>query len=512
MLDKTDSHDTSSPFHEGEIAVQEKLGVRHIEHWARQFVRDHMPLQHREFFTSMPFLVVAARDKGGRPWATVLAGDGGFVASPDERTLAVGARPAKGDALEDALSAGADMGILGIELATRRRNRVNGRIVDAGADGLVFRVDQSFGNCPQYIRERQWRRIAGHEAGEIRRGTRLNKAQQAAIAGSDTFFIASGFRGEGDNPAFGLDASHRGGEPGFVEVLDAGRIRFPDYAGNNHFNTIGNLIADPRSGYLFIDFSTGSLLQITGRATITWDPAVSERTSDARRLVTVEIEDIVEQRAALPLRWQADGQFVRSLRLVEKNRESADVISFVFEARDGDPLPGFEAGQHLPIELSLPGGDEKIRRTYSLSGAPGAGRYRISVKREAGGLASGFMHEQLETGSIVEARLPAGEFVLHEADAPAVLISAGVGITPMLSMLHALAAGGDKRQVLFVHGTPDGHRHAFADETRSLAAKRPGITLHTAYSRPGTGDRLGRDYHSAGRVDAALVGGLVPPL
>jgi predicted pyridoxine 5'-phosphate oxidase superfamily flavin-nucleotide-binding protein len=216
------------------------MGVGDTERWARKFIRDHMPDQHRDFFTAQPFLVVSARDETGRPWATLLEGEDGFVTSPKATVLDINSKPARGDALETAFSRGADVGILGIELATRRRNRVNGHVGAVKEDGIAFAVDQSFGNCPQYIRERNCWRSPEEPSGKSTRATRLNNAQKAWISSADTFFIASGYRGDGQNEAFGMDVSHRGGERGFVEVLSSTKIRFPDYAGNNHYNTLGN--------------------------------------------------------------------------------------------------------------------------------------------------------------------------------------------------------------------------------------------------------------------------------
>ena len=129
---------TESPFHGGEQEVQERLGVRDIEDWARKVVRPYLPEQHRAFHTALPFLVAAARDASGRPWVTLLAGPDGFVTSPDPQSLVIDAKPVPGDALEAALVAGADIGILGIELATRRRNRVNGRVSDDGSGAMVL--------------------------------------------------------------------------------------------------------------------------------------------------------------------------------------------------------------------------------------------------------------------------------------------------------------------------------------------------------------------------------------
>ena len=279
-----------SPFHPGEREVQKRLGVGDIEDWARKVVRDHLPEEHRAFHTALPFLVVAARDARGRPWATVLSGPEGFVTSSDARSLVIAAQPAPDDGLNQALTAGADIGILGIELSTRRRNRVNGRITDNASGALTFGVEQAFGNCPQYIRERQWRRIEGEPAGRPARSDRLTASQQAWIAAADTFFIASGYRAEGESASFGMDASHRGGDRGFVTVAGETRLEFPDYAGNNHFNTIGNLVLDPRAGFLFLDFETGGLLQLTGRATIDWELEAVASIPGARRLVSFDIE------------------------------------------------------------------------------------------------------------------------------------------------------------------------------------------------------------------------------
>lgn len=487
-----------SPFHAGERQVQERLGVRAVEDWARKIVRPYLPEEHRAFHTALPFLVVAARDARERPWATLLTGPEGFVSSPDPRSLMIDAEPVAGDALEGALRDG-DVGILGIKLATRRRNRVNGRIAPDRSGALVLAVAQTFGNCPQYIRERRWRRVPPTPGTPIR-GHRLTPSQRAWIAAADTFFIASGHAG--DEATFGMDASHRGGDPGFVRV-DGETLVFPDYAGNNHFNTIGNLVVDPRAGLLFVDFEHGSLLQLTGRTTIDWDSAAVARVPGARRLVRFAIEDIVELPTALPLRWDAGAEPVRTLRLIEKVAESDDVTSFVFEARDGGPLPAFAAGQHLPIALDVPGFAEPVRRTYSLSGAPGRDRYRISVKREPRGVASRHLHDHLAPGAMLTAQKPAGDFVLPCTNGPLVLVSAGIGVTPMVAMLHALVEEGGQRPVWFVHGARDGAHHPLAHEVRTLAAGCPAIRLHVAYSQARPEDRL--DYDSAGRIDGALL-------
>lgn len=505
---------SESPFHEGETAVQRRLGVQEqVDQWARKVVRPYLPEQHREFFAELPFLVAAARDGQGRPWATLLTGPPGFAHSSEPGRLAIGDGPVRGDALEGQLVPGSELGLLGIELATRRRNRVNGRLQRAEAGGLELRVDQSFGNCPQYIRERAWRQVDGpSEPRAPRHHTVFTPALRAAIEAADTFFIASGHRGEGEAPFYGMDASHRGGPPGFVKVEGERRLVFPDYAGNNHFNTLGNLLLDPRVGLLFVDFESGGMLQLTGRATIDWDSPAVARHPGAQRLVVFELEQAIEIPEALPLRWDDGSAAIRSLRLVRKLRESEDVSSFHFEALDGGALADFAPGQHLPIELDIPGTAEPVRRTYSLSGGPAEAGYRISVKREPRGVASRYLHDQLEEGSVVKTRPPAGDFVLEHGARPVVLVSAGIGVTPLLSMLKSLVACRDPRQVSFFHVARDAAHHSFASEARELARQSRRVLLHVSYSQPAAGDELGRDYDAAGRLDAARLAAVAPSL
>ncbi len=507
-----------SPFHAGEQAVQTRLGVRDaIEPWARQVVRPRLPEQHRQFYGQLPFLVAAARDEEQRPWVTLLVGPPGFVRSPDPTGLRIAAGPLPGDALSGSLVAGAELGLLGIDLETRRRNRVNGTISETGTGGLSFEVTQAFGNCPQYITERAWQRVeVKQDQGPVTRQRRLDASMQSWIRNADTFFVASGYRdrgdGSSDNPAHGMDASHRGGSPGFVTVESETRLVFPDYAGNNHFNTIGNLVMEPRVGLLFVDFEHGSLLQISGKATIDWDSPEVARHPGAQRLVIIDIEEIVRLDDVLPLRWSAPKGSIRSLRLAEKIKESADVTSFVFTARDGGELADFEAGQYLPIEIRIDGHDQPLKRTYSLSNGPGEGRYRISVKRESHGIVSRHLHDHVESGEIISSSRPEGEFILQPGGGPIVLISAGIGLTPMVSMLHALARESGGRPVWFFHGARDGAHHPLADEVRQRVEGQSDISLQVVYSQPRNGDIQGRDYDRRGHIDIDLLESSVPSL
>ncbi|MGV0024432.1 hypothetical protein [Phormidesmis priestleyi] len=144
-----------SPFHAGEIAIQERLGVRtKMEAQGRRVIRDYLTEQHRQFFAQLPFLIVGTADQQGRLWASILVGEPGFLSTPDEHTLQVTARALSGDLFTETLVAGADIGLLGIELSTRRRNRLNGTIEAVAWNGFTIQVGQSFGNCPQYIQAR----------------------------------------------------------------------------------------------------------------------------------------------------------------------------------------------------------------------------------------------------------------------------------------------------------------------------------------------------------------------
>jgi predicted pyridoxine 5'-phosphate oxidase superfamily flavin-nucleotide-binding protein len=314
---------TTSRFHDGEKAVQERCGVREqIEQLGGSMIRDAMPLQHRQFFARQTLLLAGHCDGAGRPWASVLAGETGFVHAPDARTLRVEARPAAGDPLADALAIGAALGLLGIDLATRRRNRVNGVVSAVDASGFTLSVEQSFGNCPQYIQAREGRWVSALPAvapqATTRFGSRLAGAPLAIVRGADTLFIASaaGSAAHGASPTLGADVSHRGGKPGFVRVRDDGSgaslLVLPDFTGNFLFNTLGNLTVNPRAGLLFIDFASGDVVQVTGRTEIVWEGDELTGFEGAQRLVRITVEEGLHHVAALPLVW-SDPDFARQL-------------------------------------------------------------------------------------------------------------------------------------------------------------------------------------------------------
>ncbi|MEM1079386.1 MAG: pyridoxamine 5'-phosphate oxidase family protein [Pseudomonadota bacterium] len=495
-----------TPFHAGERAAQARVGITGLAERVAGFVRPFMPDQHRRFFAELPFVVLAGADAEGQHWVTLLDGPEGFISSPDARALTLATTPDPQDPLAQSLASGTDVGLLGIELSTRRRNRMSGRLRQTGA-GFVVEVRQSFGNCPQYIHARRWRRVPPRPALTARRTSALSTDQIARIRLADTLFIGTGQTGASDHASNGFDASHRGGAPGFVTVTDSTHLQIPDYAGNNFFNTIGNLLETPEIGLVFVDFEKGGLLHVTGKAHIDWE-APGAADPGALRVIHVEIDAVLERPEALSLRWHKDDADLRDLVVVGKRQETAEIASFHFAAPDGAPLPRFEAGQYLPIELEISGVSDRIRRNYSLSGAPGAATYRLSIKREAHGLASRYMHDWLEIGDRLRARSPSGDFRVPPGSDPLILVSAGVGLTPMLSMLHAASEAQPARPIWYVHGARDGAHHALHAEVRALAARAPSIRTRVFYSRPRASDRPGLDFDTGGRVTAQAISAL----
>jgi predicted pyridoxine 5'-phosphate oxidase superfamily flavin-nucleotide-binding protein len=293
-----------SPFHAGEQKIQSLAGVRdRIELKGRAVIRDYMPEQHRAFFAALPFMVVGLADQNGHPWATTLSGPPGFMHSADQNLLIIKAWLDRGDPLRSCLRDGAAVGGLGIELSTRRRNRINGRIENCIiGEGFSIQVQQSFGNCPKYIQARTERpRPQSKPVPECRMAPDLGDDEVSFIAEADTFFIASrSAQLDRLESSQGLDVSHRGGLPGFVRVVSPSELCFPDFSGNLLFNTLGNLAADARAGLLFIDFRTGAMLHIIGRARICWEVPETTRSAGVERLIFLDIQCVLNREHAFP--------------------------------------------------------------------------------------------------------------------------------------------------------------------------------------------------------------------
>lgn len=311
VIDRGWTHE-ASPFHAGEQAVQRRVGVRdQVERAGRNMIRDYMPDQHRELFQTLPLLVVGSVDAGGHVWASMLAGEPGFVRSPSPKLLQISAQPPLGDPLRGQLELGSRLGLLGIQLETRRRNRANGHIVARDSDSFTVEIEQSFGNCKQYIQAREPTFDASRldRAGAAHReGAQLSAIASQLLANADTFFIATASAASAsDRDGEGVDVSHRGGRPGFVRVSDGPvgtRLTIPDFRGNYIFNTFGNLEVNPHAGIVCPDFRSGDVLSLTGSARVIWEGPELESFEGAQRLLSFDVQSGFFLEHALPLRFE----------------------------------------------------------------------------------------------------------------------------------------------------------------------------------------------------------------
>ena len=497
----------TSPFHAGEKAMQQRVGKADaMATIGRKVIRSYLPEQHRDFFAKLPFVVVGSVDEAGRPWASILPGSPGFMHSTTPTRVDIKATPITGDPLSSSLKLGRPLGFLGIEIPTRRRNRLNAHITSVTENNFSVKVDQSFGNCPQYIQTRDFRQVDNVAAIKTY-FDKLNSDATSVISQADTFFVASAVNVKNTQNVESIDVSHRGGKSGFVAV-DGNTLTIPDYAGNNFFNTMGNFLLNPKAGLLFPNFETGDLLFLSGRVEILpeHDPRLNSF-KGAERGWQFIIEQGLSIKNALPFRaslveyspnslltgsWaqakqlemaQQQSNKWHSFKVVKIIDETADIRSFYLEKHDKGELVPFKAGQHLTIrialglarDLTMPKKKEWIIRNYTLSSSPHDAFYRISVKRELHGVASSHLHQNLTIGALIDAKLPQGNFWLDtSAKRPAVLLAGGVGITPMISMALQTYIEGIRmryiRPISIFHSAQTREQLAFYDDFTKLAS------------------------------------------
>ena len=266
------------PLHEGELEVQGRVGVLHEGAENSQVIQDSIIKGALRFVSQQSMAVLGSIDGEQNIWASVLVGQTGFMRADDERTVTfdlgnMARNP--DDPFWENITSHPQVGMLVIELASRRRLRVNGKITREAEESLRLQVDESYPNCPKYIQRRQVSAnlVGTHQPSTAsNRGETLGLKQRATITKADTLFVASA------HAERGVDASHRGGNPGFVKVIDDRTLQIPDYEGNSIFNTLGNFTANPRAGLIFLDFESQRTLQLTGRPEILWD--VDDPTSE----------------------------------------------------------------------------------------------------------------------------------------------------------------------------------------------------------------------------------------
>lgn len=539
MMQQTD--EPHSPFHEGEVSMQRTVGVaERMEKFGRKVVRDYMTDQHRSFYSQLPFIVLGSVDPAGDAWVTLMSGRPGFMRSPDPGVLAFLAHPDPQDPTTVSLVDGAAVGLLGIELNTRRRNRMNGRLSHTGRDGFQVEVEHSFGNCPQYIQLRDFEFVREpDDVSDLPRAVEVDVGDARAremILGADTFFVSSYLD---DANGRHVDASHRGGKPGFVRINADGSLTIPDFAGNLHFNTLGNFLLNPKAGLVFPDFESGDMLHLTGDAEVVLESDEIAAFQGAERLWVFRPRKAILRPAALPMRFRFEpdgwspnslmtGDWVQTQARLEAEKlrkswrpfriarivdESSVIRSFHLEPSDGHGITAHKPGQHLPIRAYPSADQTPVQRTYTISTASSDGFYRISVKRQ--GLVSKHLHDDLTVGDTIQARAPAGGFTIDPFEPrPAVLLAAGVGITPMLAMLRAIVFEGlRKRRVrptyMFVAARTLAER-AFDAEIAELARQGgEAIRIIRILDDPDGAER-GTDFEALGRIDLNLFRSVLP--
>lgn len=277
-------------FHRGEQLAQERAGYQRV----KSALYPAMPGQHRLFYQGLTQFYLTVQDEGGYPVAALLQGAPGFLQTPDDTHLTIPLAAVEAVPWLPPLRPGMPVGGLGLELSSRRRNRVNGMVESAGEGQLCIRVQESFGNCPQYIQRRLLPAADPRRKVEVEQLNGLDADARYLISAADTFFVASHVQRQ--NETGGADISHRGGLPGFVRMKQ-GKLFIPDYSGNRYMNTLGNLLLEPRCALLMMDFHQGAALHIQGRAEVLWQEPGEGL---VERYWTVEPERVLRIRQLLP--------------------------------------------------------------------------------------------------------------------------------------------------------------------------------------------------------------------
>jgi len=538
------SNQPRSPFHQGEQIIQQKLGVRtQMENFGRRVIRDHMPEQHQRFYEQLPFLIAGHSDVEGRVWASILVGQPGFAVAESARQLDIKALPVQGDPLADSLISGLDIGLLGIELESRRRNRMNGRVSRVDDDGFSISVGQSFGNCPQYIQLRDHYFVAPNPTPKVERHSTLDKAAKDLIMGADSFYVASSSGDSAIGDTRGADASHRGGKPGFVKVEESGDLLIPDFPGNNHFNTLGNFVENPAAGLLFIDFESGDLLSLSGQAEILWQHEDQQHYQGAQRFWRFRSEVVVRIHGALPLRWTfrewspnsllagnwADTMQARDIAetkdkvydavVTSVDSESSDVTSVEFKLTDEAKFAPV-GGQHVRVMLPAHAGNAASQgRYFSLSSAPSAENYRISVKRSGktgNRSVSEYINSSVKPGDRLSVSKPMGDFVIEsDGERPVIMLAGGIGITPLLAMAYEWLENAIRYRrdtpLMLISCQRDESEQLFDGELKALERSSGGIIRYVSVlSQPIGSPGNNPDYDFAGRLNVEILQHLLP--
>jgi len=506
-----------SPFHQGELDVQKLAKESDIAQRNGSVISNKILPGVIPFINQQNILIVSSIDTQGKVWVSVLIGNPGFISAPNNTSLILHTRSIINNANDpfwQNIKTSPKVGLLAIELSTRRRFRVNGNIQPNDNTHFTITVEQAYPNCPKFIQRRQLRfpkSVIKQNSLTSTKGSTLSNEQLQLVTEADSFYVGSACsNGKMSNTnnaftskfdKFSCDASHRGGYPGFVEVIEGKRLRIPDYQGNSMFNTLGNIQNYPKAGLVFVDFEKGILLQITGDATILWDQNdPSNKTGGTQRFWDLEIKawqqthlpkelvwDFFDYSPHNPRETENKLDHTQQLKLkVAQVKQKSDLINQyrLVDSEDGI-LPAFEPGAHLPITLSL-ADDQTVERHYSLLSSHHENRYyEIAVQREENGRGgSKYIHQHLTEDSIITAKPPSNEFSLSPTGMHTILIAGGIGITPILSMLRAVV---EKQSSFEIHYTAKTEADlAYQEEVIALAKDK----AHFYFSQGKNANRL----------------------
>lgn len=507
---------SSTPFHSGELAAQDKAGTRGIaaELSVGKSNSLNFSANHDAFLAAQSFAVVSSVDvDSGRVWVTPLFAQKGDLTaiSEQEITVSVDCMPC-GDVLRSVKS-NTPLSLLGIDLNRRIRHRINGHAVvpnDTADSQLHFLVDEYSPNCPKYINRRQIvldRNIPDSvvKNAERQERTTLTESDQAFIQAMDTLWIGS------YAPEAGADCNHRGGKPGFIRVTSPSSIEWPEYRGNGMFYTSGNLESYKQAGVTLVDFESGSMIQMTGRAEVDWN--YDGQYEGATRLMKFEIERLIRIDQVTTHRWtrldyspynpdisgkesQIDGSnfpIAATLAKIVKESEKVKTFRFLTQRRIS-----FLPGQYATFEFNnVPGGYESEIRTWTLSETPnsidGDNTLDITVKRVPDGLVTNWLHDHAELGLEVKLNGVQGEMTAVQRDIrttkPTVpeyllLLSGGIGITPNVALVRGIGAFELQNQtnITMIHVERFEADLIFQEELTRRANKYPSFTYKNILS------------------------------
>jgi len=471
-----------SLFHPGELAVQALANEADIAQRNGTVVSKYIIKGALSFIAQQSMTVISSTDENNQIWTSVLLGEPGFIRAQDDQHIIIDRQQIiqqPNDPLWRNIEKNSQVGLVIIELSTRRRLRVNGDINRLASGEYEVTVAQAYPNCPKYIQRRQpnlSKTVFTYNTPMPLFGAELTSEQLALITRSDSFFVGSGVA-EHHN-----DASYRGGDPGFVSIVNNRQLLIPDYKGNSMFNTLGNFTSNANAGLVFIDFEHHKLLQLTGKAKVLWDKVDDSNTSGGtKRYWHFDVTKWQETELPPALNWTFFEYSPNNpkpliseelLLVVSDIEQKSDKIKlFKLMAKEGGILPAFEPGAHLPIQMELSEKNSLVRHYSIISSSHDNRFYEIAVQQEKhGGGGSNYMHEELHIGQTVKAKSPVNAFSLSSPGKHHILIAGGIGITPILSMLRELSQKNESYELHYSVKTDNDF--AFKEEIVKLAGNK----------------------------------------